>query len=92
MRKGAAVTLSPARGQGNSAATINLIFMRELASTFASRRLDPKGILSPPPHGGGLTNLRLYAKGGSEMAEGSQICDLRVQPSRSEGGCDLTGP
>ena len=22
-------------------------------------------------------------------AEGSQICDLRVQPSRSEGGCDL---
>jgi len=28
--------------------------MRELASTFASRRLDPKGILSPPPHGGGL--------------------------------------
>jgi|AntDeeMetagen134_2_1112570.scaffolds.fasta_scaffold02718_1 hypothetical protein len=67
MRKGAAVTLSPARGQGNSAATINLIFMRELASTFASRRLDPKGILSPPPHGGGLTNLRLYAKGGSEL-------------------------
>ena len=24
-------------------------------------------ILSPPPHGGGLTNLRLYAKGGSEL-------------------------
>ena len=22
-------------------------------------------------------------------AEGSQICDLRVQPSRSEGGCDF---
>jgi len=40
-------------------------------------------------NGGGRTNLRLYAKGGSEMAEGSQICDLRVQPSRSEGGCDL---
>jgi len=25
----------------------------------------------------------------SLKAEGSQICDLRVQPSRSEGGCDF---
>ena len=62
--------------------------MRELAPfafrikiQFIEFLCENSQILGPPPHGGGLANLRL-CEGGDKfwvlrhMAEGSQICDL----------------
>ena len=82
--------------------SIHWIFMRELAPCrikIKSCRIkiqlieflcENSPILSPPPHGGGLTNLRLWfnfiATGGAqigEMAEGSQICDFLETTTRN---------